>query len=77
MATLNRTASPSSSRTNGKHQVILRAATKVFARNGFFNSKVADVAREAGVADGTGYLYFKNKDDLLLSIINEALEIAH
>ena len=77
MATLNRTASPSSSRTNGKHQVILRAATKVFARNGFFNSKVADVAREAGVADGTVYLYFKNKDDLLLSIINEALEIAH
>jgi TetR/AcrR family fatty acid metabolism transcriptional regulator len=58
---------------NGKHEAILRAAIRVFARNGYFNSKVADVAREAGVADGTVYLYFKNKDDLLLSIITEML----
>ncbi len=59
---------------NGKHESILRAAITVFARNGYFNSKVADVAREAGVADGTVYLYFKNKDDLLLSIITEMLD---
>jgi TetR/AcrR family transcriptional regulator, fatty acid metabolism regulator protein len=61
-----------------KYEAILRAAIKVFAQGGFFNSKVADVAREAGVADGTVYLYFKNKDDILVSIfnhvVNEALE---
>ncbi len=44
-----------------KREAIMRAATKVFARNGYFNSKVADIAREAGVADGTVYLYFKSK----------------
>ncbi len=51
-----------------KHKIILDAAVKVFARKGFFQSKVAEIAREAGVADGTIYLYFKNKDDLLVSI---------
>src|SRR5215467_3476202 len=56
-----------------KYGLILRAATKVFARNGFFNSKVADVARAAGVADGTVYLYFKNKDDILISIFNDTM----
>jgi len=48
----------------------------VFAGGGFFNSKVADVAREAGVADGTVYLYFKNKDDILVSIFNYYMEEA-
>jgi TetR/AcrR family fatty acid metabolism transcriptional regulator len=57
-------------KTNGKYESILRSAIKVFARNGFFNSKVADIAREAGVADGTVYLYFKNKDDILVSIFD-------
>src|SRR5947209_2991169 len=56
-----------------KYELILRAAVKVFARNGFFNSKVADVARAAGVADGTVYLYFKNKDDILISIFNDTM----
>ncbi|MFL6257007.1 MAG: TetR/AcrR family transcriptional regulator [Pyrinomonadaceae bacterium] len=51
-----------------KREAILRAATKVFARSGYFNSKVADVAREAGVADGTVYLYFKSKEEVLRSI---------
>src|ERR671933_2789622 len=51
-----------------KREAIMRAATKVFARSGYFNSKVADVAREAGVADGTGYLYFKSKEEILRSI---------
>ena len=58
--------------SNGKYEAILRAAIKVFARSGFFNSKVADVAREAGVADGTIYLYFKNKDELLMAAIDSA-----
>jgi TetR/AcrR family transcriptional regulator, fatty acid metabolism regulator protein len=57
-----------------KARAILRAAAKVFARSGYFNAKVSDVAREAGVADGTVYLYFKNKDDLLSSIFSTAME---
>jgi TetR/AcrR family fatty acid metabolism transcriptional regulator len=51
-----------------KHETILRAAIRVFARHGFFHAQVADVAREAGVAAGTVYLYFRSKDDLLASI---------
>jgi TetR/AcrR family fatty acid metabolism transcriptional regulator len=51
-----------------KREAILRAATHVFARSGYFNSKVADIAREAGVADGTVYLYFKSKEEILRSI---------
>ena len=51
-----------------KREAILRAATSVFAKNGYFNAKVADVARVAGVADGTVYLYFKSKEDILHSI---------
>lgn len=56
-----------------KRETILRAAARVFARSGYFNAKVADVARAAGVADGTVYLYFKNKDDLLTSIFSWAM----
>ena len=63
-------------KSNGKYEAILRAAIKVFARSGFFNAKVADVAREAGVADGTVYLYFKNKDDILVSIFNHVMDEA-
>ncbi len=66
--------------TTDKREAILRAATHVFARNGYFNSKVADIARVAGVADGTVYLYFKSKEEILHSIFErnagEALEEA-
>jgi len=58
-----------------KYQKIIQAATKVFAQKGFYNSKVADVAKEAKVADGTIYLYFKNKDDLLISIFENSMDI--
>jgi TetR/AcrR family fatty acid metabolism transcriptional regulator len=58
---------------NEKYVAILGAAAKVFARSGYFNAKVSDVARTAGVADGTVYLYFKNKDDLLTSIFSWAM----
>src|SRR6267142_7034521 len=71
-----RRSSPTQRKSNGKYEAILRAAIKVFAGSGFFNSKVADVAREAGVADGTVYLYFKNKDDILVSIFNYYMEEA-
>lgn len=56
---------------SGKRESILRAATRVFARNGYFNSKVADIARAAGVADGTVYLYFKSKEEILHSIFDQ------
>jgi TetR/AcrR family fatty acid metabolism transcriptional regulator len=65
-------AAEDKSRT-GKYEAILRAAARVFARSGYFNAKVSDVARAAGVADGTVYLYFKNKDDLLTSIFDWAM----
>ena len=57
-----------------KREAILRAAVKVFARKGFFNSKVSDIAREAGIADGTVYLYFKSKDEILHSVFDRAME---
>ncbi len=51
---------------NNKYHLILEAAVTVFARQGFHQSTVAQIAKEAGVADGTIYLYFKNKDDILV-----------
>ncbi len=62
-----------SEKANDKFSAILRGAIQVFARSGYFNAKVAEVARAAGVADGTVYLYFKNKDDLLVSIFNTVM----
>src|SRR5688572_15684625 len=59
-----------------KREAILRSAISVFARNGYFNSKVADIAREAGVADGTVYLYFKSKEEILHSIFDRSVEDA-
>lgn len=56
-----------------KREAILGAATKVFAKKGYFSSKVADIAGEAGIADGTVYLYFKSKDDILHSIFDRAM----
>ena len=51
---------------NDKYHTILEAAIKVFAEQGFFYSTISQIAKEAGVAGGTIYLYFKNKDDILL-----------
>jgi Transcriptional regulator len=59
-----------------KRGAILRAAIRVFANNGYFNSKVADIAREAGVADGTVYLYFKSKEEILHSIFDRSVDEA-
>lgn len=49
---------------------ILDAATKVFAAKGFHPTTIKDIAREAGIADGTLYLYFENKTALLLGIFD-------
>ena len=57
-----------------KHERILNAAVRIFARYGYFNSKVAQIAREANVADGTIYLYFKNKEDILLSLFEDKMD---
>jgi len=59
---------------NNKKELIITAAIKVFADKGFYTANVADVAKEAGVADGTIYLYFKNKDDLLISLFETKME---
>lgn len=56
-----------------KRDLILRAATDVFAERGFFHAQVADVARAAGIAAGTVYLYFRSKDDLLVSIFERTM----
>src|SRR5882762_109428 len=56
-----------------KRDAILRAAIDVFAERGYFNAQVADVARAAGVAAGTVYLYFRSKDDLLVSIFERSM----
>ena len=56
-----------------KHRKIIRAATKVFAKKGFFNARISDIAKEAKVADGTIYLYFNNKFDILLSVFEEEI----
>ncbi|MEE4240474.1 MAG: TetR/AcrR family transcriptional regulator [Desulfopila sp.] len=56
-----------------KHAKIITAATKVFAKKGFFNARISDIAKEAKVADGTIYLYFNNKIDILLSVFEEEI----
>src|SRR2546430_7033936 len=58
----------------GKRSRILDAAVRVFAEKGFYGARVAEIAREAGVADGTIYLYFKSKDDLLISLFEDRME---
>lgn len=57
-----------------KREKILNAAIQVFAAKGFHYARVSDVAKEAGVADGTIYLYFNSKDDLLISLFEEKME---
>ena len=59
---------------NEKHRKIIAAATKVFAKKGFYKAKVSDIAREAGVADGTIYIYFSHKDDILISLFEEKMK---
>jgi len=67
-------AAERAARAPDKRERILSAAERIFARHGFFAAKVSDVAKEAGVADGTIYLYFKNKDDLLISVFERRMQ---
>ncbi|MDA1306410.1 MAG: TetR/AcrR family transcriptional regulator [Acidobacteria bacterium] len=59
-----------------KRALILDAATLVFAEHGFFAAQVADVARRAGIAAGTVYLYFRSKDDILISLFDRTMQDA-
>lgn len=58
---------------NNKKERILKAAASVFAKKGFYNSRISEIAKLANVADGTIYLYFKNKDDILISLFEEEM----
>src|SRR5687768_18079480 len=57
-----------------KRARILAAAERVFAKRGFFAARVSEIAKEAGVADGTIYLYFKSKDEVLISLFESRME---
>ncbi len=60
-------------RTDDKRKRILQAAVKVFARRGYFAARVSEIAKRAGVADGTIYLYFRNKEDILVRLFEEVM----
>lgn len=75
-AALPRRVAPPRPPVGDKRDAIMRAATQVFAQRGFFNAQVADVARAAGVAAGTVYLYFRSKDDLLVSVFERTMKDA-
>ena len=69
-----RRPSSRNSRTGDKRERILDAAVRVFAKKGFHATRVSEVAKAAGVADGTIYLYFKSKDELLVSLFEDRVE---
>lgn len=56
-----------------KYDKIIDAAVTVIAEHGYHQSQISKIAKEAGVADGTIYLYFKNKEDLLVSLFREKM----
>jgi TetR/AcrR family fatty acid metabolism transcriptional regulator len=60
-------------RSDDKRRRILQAAVKVFARKGYFAARVSEIAARAGVADGTIYLYFGGKEDILVSLFDEVM----
>jgi TetR/AcrR family fatty acid metabolism transcriptional regulator len=62
-----------SMRDSPKSHQIIDAAIRVFARTGYYNSRVSDIAREAGIASGTIYLYFKTKDEILVTLFREKM----
>ncbi|GGA86226.1 TetR/AcrR family transcriptional regulator [Ornithinibacillus halotolerans] len=56
-----------------KYKLIIDAAVDVIAENGYHGSQVSKIAKKAGVADGTIYLYFKNKEDILVSVFEDKM----
>jgi TetR/AcrR family fatty acid metabolism transcriptional regulator len=76
LASKRTAALPIRAERGDKRDAILRGAIETFAARGFFTAQVADVARAAGVAAGTVYLYFRGKDDLLISIFERTMKEA-
>ncbi|BAT70979.1 TetR/AcrR family transcriptional regulator, fatty acid metabolism regulator protein [Thermosulfidibacter takaii ABI70S6] len=68
------TTSISKTRRGDKRERILKAAEKVFASKGFYPARITDIAKEAGVAEGTIYIYFDSKEDLILSIFKDKFD---
>jgi TetR/AcrR family fatty acid metabolism transcriptional regulator len=62
-------------KNNEKYYRIVNAATKMFAKKGFYQAKISEIAKEAQVADGTIYIYFDNKDDILISVFEEQMKV--
>lgn len=60
-------------RNKPKFKQIIEAAVVVIAENGYHQAQVSKIAKQAGVADGTIYLYFKNKEDILISLFREKM----
>jgi len=60
-------------KSDDKRQRILQAAARVFARKGYHGARVSEIARRAEVADGTIYLYFRDKEDILVSLFDEVM----
>ena len=58
-----------------KYHRIIAAATSVFAKKGFYQSRISEIAKEAQVADGTVYIYFENKDDILICLFEEQMQM--
>ena len=65
-----------SGRSSDKYQRILDAAIAVIAEKGFFTARISDIAARADVADGTVYLYFKSKEEILHSIFDRSVDEA-
>lgn len=57
-----------------KREAIINAAIKTFAQNGYYNTKISEIATEANIADGTIYLYFDNKEDLLAKVFEYMMD---
>jgi TetR/AcrR family fatty acid metabolism transcriptional regulator len=73
IAKASKLATTAKRRTDDKRQRILDAAVQVFARKGFFASRISDIATAAGIADGTVYLYFESKDNILIKLFDEVM----
>lgn len=68
---------PRTSRGRARREQVLRAGQAVFERESYYEVRVADIAAEAGVSHGTFYTYFTSKDDVLMALIDELVEISY
>jgi len=57
-----------------KYNRIIAAATKMFAEKGYYKTRISEIAREAGIADGTVYIYFSHKDQILIALFEEKMQ---